>query len=72
MYIMKINDPWGGANYDPRRIILTILVEVHQTMPEEKISMLYAILLIILLGCHDNQISTWNKFFDSLSPKKKS
>jgi hypothetical protein len=26
---MKINDPRGGTNFDPRAIIWTILVEVH-------------------------------------------
>jgi hypothetical protein len=29
MYIMKIIDPRGGTNFDPRAIIWTILVEVH-------------------------------------------
>jgi hypothetical protein len=29
MYIVKINDHRGGANFDPRAIIWTILVEVH-------------------------------------------
>jgi hypothetical protein len=24
--------PWGGANFDPRAIICTILLEVHYTM----------------------------------------
>jgi hypothetical protein len=32
MYIVKINDTWGGANFDPRAIICTILLEVHHTM----------------------------------------
>jgi hypothetical protein len=32
MYIVKINDPWGGANFDPRAIICTILLKVHYTM----------------------------------------
>ena len=32
MYIMKINDPRGGTNFDPRAIIWTILLEVHYTM----------------------------------------
>jgi hypothetical protein len=32
MYIVKINDPWGGANFDHRAIICTILLEVHYIM----------------------------------------
>jgi hypothetical protein len=32
MYILKINDPRGGANFDPRAIICTILPKVHYTM----------------------------------------
>jgi hypothetical protein len=32
MYIMKINGPRGGANFDPRVIIWTFLVEVYHTM----------------------------------------
>jgi hypothetical protein len=28
---MKINDPGGGANLDPRAIICTILQDVHYT-----------------------------------------
>jgi hypothetical protein len=33
---MKINDPLVGANFDPRAIIWTILVEVHYTMFDAK------------------------------------
>jgi hypothetical protein len=33
MFIVKINNPWGGANFDPRPIIWRILVEVYQTIP---------------------------------------
>jgi hypothetical protein len=32
MYIMKINDPRGGTNFDPRAIIWTNLLEVHYTI----------------------------------------
>jgi hypothetical protein len=32
MYIMKINDPQGGDNFDHRAIIWTILLEVYFTM----------------------------------------
>jgi hypothetical protein len=32
MYIVKINDPRGGANFDSRAKICTILVEVQYTM----------------------------------------
>jgi hypothetical protein len=36
MYKVKINDPRGGANFDPRAKILTTLLEVYQTMPYAK------------------------------------
>jgi hypothetical protein len=36
IHIRKTNDPWGGANFDPRAIIWTILVEVYKTMPYAK------------------------------------
>jgi hypothetical protein len=32
MHIWKINDPRGGANFDPRAFILTNLVDTDQTM----------------------------------------
>jgi hypothetical protein len=32
MYIMKINNPRGGANFNPKAIIWTNLVEVYYTM----------------------------------------
>jgi hypothetical protein len=36
MYIVKINDPRGGVNFDPWTIIWTILIEVHYTMYHAK------------------------------------
>ena len=36
MHIRKTNDPRGRANFDPRGIIGTILVEVHSMMLHAK------------------------------------
>jgi hypothetical protein len=36
IHIRKINDPRGGADFDPRAIIWTFLVRVYQTMPYAK------------------------------------
>jgi hypothetical protein len=33
---VKIYDPRGGANFDPRAIISTLFVEVYQTMTYAK------------------------------------
>ena len=36
MSLCKTSDPWGGAIFDPRAIILNTLVEVHMIKPHTK------------------------------------
>jgi hypothetical protein len=74
---VKINDPQGGADFYPRAIILTILVEVYQKMPYAKylssrpfclFKKIFSIYSYNSFGCHGNKISALNNF-GSPSPK---